>query len=253
MRKILRYIYLSAGIACIAYYFVFSLASRFGLSLGWIWPFFGAIFLACAFLCEKNVPPVLRLAWRSLMLIGLIWLMVLEGFVLTGMTQSAPENMDYIIVLGARVEKDGPSPALTRRLNAAAEYLEDSPDTLVIASGGQGSDEPMSEAECIRNELVARGIEPGRILLEDKSTDTMQNIAFSMELIDDHRASVGIITNNFHVYRAEKLARAAGLENACGIAAKYTGYTLFHYMFREAVCITVEFLRGNFRPWIACN
>jgi len=245
MRRILRYIYLSAGIACIAYYFVFSFSSRFGLSLGWVWPLFGAVFLACGFLCEKPLPRLLRRGWRTLLLAGLVWFMCLEGLVVSGMTQSAPPNMDYVIVLGARVEAGGPSPALTRRLNAAMDYLSASPDTVVIASGGQGSDEPMSEAACIRDELIKRGIAPERILTEDRSTDTEENISLSMELIDNKQACVGIITNNFHVWRAEKLARSAGLENARGIAAKYTGPTLFHYMFREAVCITVEFLRGN--------
>lgn len=246
MHRILRYVYIAAGAACCGYYFVIGLASRFGLSLSWMWLALGAAFICAGILCIRPLPRALRWGWRLALLACMVWLMAMEGLVVSGMTRSAPANVDYLIVLGARVESDGPSPALTRRLNAAMEYLEDSPDTIIIASGGQGSDEPMSEAACIRDELVRRGVAPERILLEDSSTDTQENITCSMALIGDTGASVGILTNNFHVYRAEKLARSAGLENVCGIAARYTGFTLFHYMVREAICITVEFLMGNF-------
>lgn len=245
MRRFLKFLYLSAGIACTAYYFLMGFTSRFGQSMSWMWPVLGGAFIISGVLCTRPLPHGLRWFWRIGILTGLVWLMLLLGLVVSGMTQTAPVNMDYIIVLGARVEQDGPSPALTRRLNAAMDYLEDSPDTIIIASGGQGSDEPMSEAQCIRDELVKRGISPDRILMEDKSTDTAENITHSMALMEDTSASVGVLTNNFHVWRAQKLARSAGLENAVGIAAKYTGYTLFHYMVREVICITVEFLRGN--------
>ena len=246
MRRIAKPLYITAGAACIAYYFAMGFASRFGQSMAWMWPVIGIIFIAAGILHEKKLPAWLRRGFRCALLMGMLWLCALISLVVSGMTQSAPANMDYLIVLGARVEQDGPSPALTRRLNAAMDYLEESPDTLVIASGGQGSDEPMSEAECIRNELVRRGIAAERILLEDKSTDTWENITFSMALMEETEASAGVLTNNFHVWRAVKLARSAGLENAHGVAAKYTGWTLFHYMVREAICITVEFLRGNF-------
>ena len=246
MRKFLKLLYIIAGSVCIGYYFILGHASRFGLSMSWMWLVLGGAFVVSGILCTRPIPHWFRWFWRIGILTGLVWLTLLLGLVVSGMTQTAPANMDYLIILGARVEQNGPSPALTRRLNAAMDYLEDSPDTVIIASGGQGSDEPMSEAACIRDELVKRGVSPDRILLEDKSTDTAENIAYSMALMDDTGASTGIITNNFHVWRAQKLARSAGLPNAYGISARYTGYTLFHYMVREVICITVEFLRGNF-------
>jgi len=116
---------------------------------------------------------------------------------------------------------------------------------VIIASGGQGPDEPMSEAQCIRDELIKRGVDGDRILMEDRSTTTAENIFNSMVLMDSPDARTGIITNNYHVFRAVRIARRAGLTRACGIAAKYTGYTKFHYMIREAICIAVDWLRGN--------
>lgn len=149
------------------------------------------------------------------------------------------------MVLGASVYADGPSPALTRRVNAVTGCLDRHPDAVIIASGGQGPNEPVSEAQCIRDELVKRGVDPGRIVLEDKSTDTRENMINSRALIDRADAAVGIVTNNFHIWRSMRLARRAGLTNAHGIAAEYTGPTLLHFMVRETISIAVHFLRGR--------
>lgn len=245
MKKVLRWIYYIAGILCFAYFLVMGLWSRFGLNLSWIWIAGGIVFLAAGYLCCKPIPKWMRWGWRGLLCAGVAMVLFLETFVISGMNSIAPANMDYLIVLGSRVDPDGPSPSLRRRLNAAMDYLENSPDTIIIASGGQGRDEPMSEAQCIRDELVAMGIDESRILLEDKSTATNENIAYSMAMMEDPSASVGIITNNYHVYRAQRIAEKAGLTNARGIASEYTGPTLFHYMLREAVCLVADFLRGN--------
>lgn len=246
MQRALRSLYLALGVACIGYYFVLGFSSRFGLSMSWMWLLGGAVLIGVGLVSgNKRLPRWLRYAWRGILCAGVILAVVLESLVISGMVSAAPKDMDYLVVLGARVDPDGPSPALRRRLNATMAYLEDNPETIVIASGGQGADEPMSEAQCIRDELVKRGIDAGRILMEDQSTTTAENIDYSMELMDDTSSSVGVVTNNYHVYRAVSIARAAGLENVHGIAAEYTGYTLFHYMIREAICIAADFLRGN--------
>ena len=184
-------------------------------------------------------------AIRELFAVGLAALIVLEGLVFTGMHARPAENIEHLIILGARVEQDGPSPALQRRLNAALEYLADHPEVKIVASGGQGADEPTSEAECIRDALVQAGIAPERILIEDQSTTTAENLRNSLNLIGDSEAPVAIVTNNFHVWRAVHLAEKAGFRNVSGLAAKYTGHTLFHYMTREAICIVAEFALGN--------
>ena len=246
MNRKLRNVYWISGAACIAYYFVFSMASRFGLSLSFIWLFGGAMLIAAGFSCMTDrIPRLLRRIWRTGLCLGLVLLISLTSLVAGGMNSTPPDGLDYVIVLGARVDPDGPSPALRRRLNATLKYLENNPDTIIIASGGQGWDEPMSEAECIRRELEEAGIDSARILKEDQSTTTMENLLFSKALMTSPDASAGLITNNYHVYRAVLLAQTAGLSNVYGIAAEYTGFTLPHYMVREAVCLVVELLRGN--------
>lgn len=247
VRKTLKYVYWLAGAACIAYYFVIGHASRFGLDMSWMWPLGGAVLFLAGLAClTDRIPKWIRYAWRGIVCAGIALVLVLECFVVSGMFQQGPDGLDYLIVLGARVENDGsPSPALRRRLNRTLEYLEKNPETIVIASGGQGSDEVMTEAECIRNELVATGIDESRVLTESRSTKTSENLVFSKELMSSPDAQVGLVTNNFHIFRALKLAEKAGLTNVHGVAAKYTGYTLFHYMIREAACTIADFYLGN--------
>jgi len=245
MLNALGIVYLLAGGACIAYYFLIGFYSRFGLSIQWIWLVAGAALIAAGLLMRAPLPRWLRYAWRALLVTGLLLLAGLEGLVISGMNATAPPGMEYLMVLGANVYADGPSPALTRRIDAVMGCLDQHPDAVIIATGGQGDDEPVAEAQCIRDELVKRGVAPSRILMEEKSTNTWENMTFSKALIENEDAAVGIVTNNFHVWRSLRLARRAGLTNVHGIAAEYTGPTLIHFMVREAIGIAVWFLRGR--------
>ena len=244
MNRVLKWVYILAGLACIAYYFVLWAASRLGLSMSTMWLALGAVFILCGLLVGR-VPRWLSVAWRTALGLGLAALIALECLVISGMHAQAPAGMDYLIVLGARVDPDGPSPALNRRLNCVMAVLDQHPKAAIIATGGQGPDEPMTEARCIRDELQKRGVDPARILMEDRSTATVENLQNAKALMTSPDAPAGIITNNYHVWRAVHLARKAGLTNAHGIAAEYTGYTKFHYMIREAFCIVGDFLRGH--------
>ena len=245
MLNALGIIYIVVGAACFAFYFLIGFYSRFGLSIQWIWLVAGVALIAAGLLTRVPVPRWLRYAWRTALIAGLALLVVLEGFVISGMNATAPPGMDYLLVLGASVYADGPSPALTRRVNAVMDCLDQHPDAVIISSGGQGRNEPISEAQCIRDELIKRGVDPGRILMEDKSTNTQENMEFSKALIDRPDAAVGIVTNNFHIWRSLQHARRAGLTNVHGIAAEYTGPTLIHFMVREAISIVANFLRGK--------
>ena len=244
MLNVLGALYLIGGVACVLFYFVIGFYSRFGMSIQWIWLAAGGVLLAAALCTRINLPQWIRYAWRGLLAAGLVLLCALEGLVISGMRAQAPDNMDYLLVLGASVYQDGPSPALTRRINAVMDCLDRHPNAVIIASGGQGRSEPVSEARCIRDELVRRGVDPGRIVLEDQSTNTLENMRFSRKLIDRPDAAVAVVTNNYHVWRSLRLAERAGLTNVHGIAAEYTGPTLIHFMVREAIPIAVAFLKG---------
>ena len=119
-----------------------------------------------------------------------------------------------VVVLGCQVFPDGhPSLMLRGRIQAAYRYLTDHPEAVCIASGGQNGSEPVSEAQCIRDTLVSMGIAPERILLEDRSRSTEENLAFSARLIAERGlpTAVAVASDNFHQLRAAIWAQRSGL------------------------------------------
>ncbi len=163
----------------------------------------------------------------------------------TGFGQRGELDLKYIVVLGAQVHEDGPSVVLKYRLDKAREYLEDNPETICIVTGGQGPNEPFTEAQGMADYLEKKGIAPERILKEDASLNTVQNMRNSCALIDPEEDSVGIVTNNFHMYRALSLAKKAGMKHACGISADTTPLYLPNNLLREFFGVLKDTAAGN--------
>ena len=149
------------------------------------------------------------------------------------------------MVLGAHVKGEKPSKALELRLKAALKYARENPDTVLILSGGQGFGEDITEAKCMENYLTAHGISKKRLVLEEKSTSTKENLKFSDEITGCSRKNTGILSNNFHVYRAVKLAQKLGYRSPCGIAAASDPIMQIHYVVREVAAILKEKIKGN--------
>ena len=132
---------------------------------------------------------------------------------------------------------------LMQRINAAEKYLKDNPDALCIVSGGKGDDEQISEAECMYRVLTKKGISEDRIFIEDASSNTVENIAFSKEIILRHGLSnnTAIVTDVFHEYRASQIVKNAGLEFG-SVAAKCSWYLMPTFYVRELIAITAVYL-----------
>lgn len=158
--------------------------------------------------------------------------MIIEVMIARGFACHGEPNLDYIIVLGAQVLEDGPSAVLRYRLDEAVRYMNENEHTICIVSGGQGYNEPFPEAEGMFHYMKEKGIAEERILLESESSTTEENIRNSSRMIKEG-ASVGIITNDFHVFRALQTAKAQGLKNVCGIAAGSNRLFLPNNMLRE--------------------
>lgn len=145
----------------------------------------------------------------------------------------------YLIVLGAGVRGDTPSLSLQNRLDAALRYLQEHPDCTAVVSGGQGEDENVSEARAMYDFLTAREIPPERVLMEDKSTSTMENLSFSFELlrssgVEPAGAEIAVLSSEYHLCRAQYLARGMGVE-LHGVAARTGNPVLMvNYFIREA-------------------
>ena len=157
-------------------------------------------------------------------------------------------DADALIVLGAAVHGDKVTWVLSTRLDTAAEYLDAHPDTVCIVSGGQGDGESVTEASAMQKYLVERkGIDPARILIEDRATSTLENFDFSKALIEenlDDQARIAFVTTDFHVFRAGRVAEKAGI-SAVGIAAPDVWYIRINNFLRECVGIVVYGLRGD--------
>ncbi len=136
----------------------------------------------------------------------------------------------YLIVLGAGVRGDEPSEILADRIAYAAEYLTAHPDVICIATGGKGDEENISEAKCIYDHLTALGIDGSRIWMEDQATSTIENFRCSMALIEEKTgampASVTVLSNEFHLYRASRMA------HDCGLTADFVAAPTAHPLIR---------------------
>ncbi|MBQ8836345.1 MAG: YdcF family protein [Clostridia bacterium] len=242
--------WLIVGLIFIGYFLIEAAFIGINFStLLWCWAVGGAICVFFALLTFKyGRLPVPNWLFRCAVVILAIVLAVFcffEGLVISQMGSDGEDGLDYIVVLGAKVNRNGvPSKPLYWRIDAAEKYLSENPETVAILSGGKGVDEPFSEAECMYNELVKRGVLPERLILEDKSTSTNENIRFSMEILPEG-ATFGIVTNNFHVYRAVQIAEKISGKEVSGVASEYKDALLIHYMAREAVGILNDVLGGN--------
>lgn len=152
-------------------------------------------------------------------------------------------DFDYVIIHGAGIKKDGTvTKLLADRCDKAIEiYRKDPTSPYLVPSGGQGSDEVCSEAEAMRKYLVSQGIPEDKILLEDKSKTTMENVTFSKKLIEKRpgRKYTALVTSNYHIYRAMRYAERAQLK-AVGIGSRVAPYYYPSALIREFVAVHKE-------------
>lgn len=174
---------------------------------------------------------VFKRIFISVCTIGICIFLTILGLILSKMNVKPVKNLDYIIVLGAQVKESGPSVVLKYRLDRAVSYLKENHNTLVIVSGGQGVNEPATEASVMRKYLIESGINENRIIIEDQSNTTKENLINSKKITHDKK-SIGIVTNNFHMYRALLIGDKYGV-NAVGIPSKSNTYYLPNNLLRE--------------------
>ena len=169
----------------------------------------------------KSVRTV-RKIFSTLLVIGMIIVCFTEAVIIHASFGNPNESCDYVVVLGAKVRPDGPSVSLMDRICAAAEYLNEHPEVTAVVTGGKGADEPMTEAQCMYDELVNLGIDPARIWVEDQATSTWENLHFSLNLIEQNTGTrpekIGILSSEYHLFRASLFADACGVESV-GIPA----------------------------------
>lgn len=223
-----------AGCLCFAYYFALAASSkRWNTTFAGFW-----VILGIGFLMLGKIWPYSP-GWLQVLLLvcamAVVFLFaVIEGKIIGEMRKSGPDGLRWLIVLGAQVRGTKITDSLRRRLDCAVSYYEKNPDVNIIVSGGRGDGENITEALAMARYLEEKGIAKERIYKEDRSTSTYENLVNSSAVLPDSmRTPIGVVTNNFHMYRSLKLAENIGYEKVYGIPAGTKIVVLPNYMMRE--------------------
>ena len=182
------------------------------------------------------LPWKLKIVLTALLCLGVILFIVAEVPVIKAAKGDPDVDADYIIVLGAGVNGTVPSLSMVNRLNTALAYLEAHPGCAAVVSGGQGSGEDITEAEAMAVWLNAHGIGEDRIIREDRATNTIENLSYSLALIPDAEgATIAVVSSEYHLCRAELMARSLGY-TVYGVPAHTTRPLLMvNHFIREAL------------------
>ena len=181
--------------------------------------------------------------------LGLLVVGVTEALVIRASFGDPDKSCQYMVVLGAKVRADGPSVSLWDRIYGAQAYLLEHPEVIAVVSGGQGADEPMTEAQCMYDALVALGISPDRIWVEDKAESTWENLNFSLNLIEEKTGArpteIGVLSSEYHLFRASLFAKACDV-GFIGIPAKTSRASqLINHCMREVAGVWHYILLGG--------
>lgn len=197
---------------------------------------------------KKPWSPWLK-AFFALILVGVLSFGGLFAAVMYGSYNHITGDPQVMVILGCRVMPGGePSMLLQDRLETALDYLEEDPDILVVVSGGQGSNEPVSEAACMAGWLEEKGISEDQIFQEDQSSNTKENLIFSKDLLAREGIDVGetdvlVVSNGFHLTRARMLAERFGYGEVSTLAAPSSHIPSRIQMYiREPLALVKSFL-----------
>lgn len=168
------------------------------------------------------------LTWIIAVIVVIIAITVVtETVLIIKASTKKPAEDATLVVLDCKVYGEHASRSLRERLDAAFIYLEEHKEFVCIVSGGMGEGEKISEAECMYRYLTKKGIASSRILKEDKSTSTRENLLFSKKIIEERGLgkNIAIATSEYHQYRASQIARYLGF--SVGAVSGHTAWWLF--------------------------
>ncbi len=244
-----------AGRICLLYFILIIIYVGPRRSFHYIWLVSGLVMCCVSRSLETGswflVPEKLRTGITVLAASGIILLALMEIPVFSKMRVTPKKTVKYVIVLGACVRGTRVTRSLAFRLKKAAAYAEEHPDCILVVSGGQGPGEDITEAEAMSTYLQKLGVDPGRILQENRSVNTRENLLFSREIIcryeemQEKELSVAVCSNNFHMYRAMALAKSVGRWKIEGLAAMTDPFMWLSFTVREGAALFKEFLFGH--------
>lgn len=194
---------------------------------------------------NKLLPKPLKLTFITLLTLGIIYTCIVIFLIFSGTRDKPTKSPDTILVLGAQVkgttkEDAYPSVVLKERLDTATTYIKDHSEATVIVCGGQGTDEPDSEANVMKNYLIKQGIPKEKIITEDTSTRTKENILNAQK--KQPLNNTVIVTSDFHIYRAKLLAKRLDITEVSGLPAISNNLAIFKSYTREIIALAYGLL-----------
>ena len=182
-----------------------------------------------------------KVVWWGVIIGAAVYAFLIVFVAVSGYAHPPTGKENVMIVLGAGLRRDQPSTLLRYRLDKAYAYAVEHPDLLVVTSGGQGRDEWVPEGQAMRDYLVAKGLEPERVVAENASTSTEENFAFSLEILRqygfDETTPIVYVSNAFHCYRAGRYAERAGFTQAAALPASTPWRSVLPCYLREALAL----------------
>ncbi len=274
-------IFIVLGIASIAYVLAILLLHGMTTFL-WFWPLFAAVqfvmFVLVRIVRKRHRerkkllhPGPFVFVFTSYGLWMLVLLCLLGVIFGNAHTVEQP-HLDYVIVMGTDLVKNRISPSLQRRLDRAVQYARENPDTVFVLSGGRSDYDQSTEATVMYYYMIKAGVPEDRLLLEFYSHSTQEKIGYSLRVIQQEQEArsrvharigigpggqpdifygenkpitLGVITSEFNLFRACRIAARFGYPEVCPIATRSSELMLVHLSVREAIAIFKDRLIGN--------
>lgn len=198
---------------------------------------------------KNKYTKVIYQIYRVIMILFISSFILLQSAIVINMYKtkdiSNVKPIDTMIILDAKVNEDGVSKTLKLRLDKGIQYYNKNKDINIIVSGGQGEDEVTTEASAMRNYLLENGVNEENIILEDRSTTTLENIIFSKKIMEDLNLNnrVLIVTSDYHLFRGRFIASILGIDNE-GLCSISSLSSRMYYMIREYPTSIIDLYRS---------
>lgn len=251
----MNFLWLISGILFDVYFVLMNILSPgtflgtfFSFSAVWFW--LSAFCLAMFFLRKRhlwrNLSKTAKTVVLSVLGLGFAVAATALFFICNPKLGDGTEQVDYVILLGGGITKDAElTNSVKQRVMVCGEYLKSHPDAVCVVTGGKGPFSPCSESNVLKPAVVACGVEDSRVLEEDKAKDTIQNFEFSSKVLSEYtgksieeilNSRITVITNDFHIARAERLAKRIGYTQVTGFCAKTPVAFKLNTYCREICC-----------------
>lgn len=263
-----------AALLCLIYYGVIAVYAGVSTSFALFWPVTAAVLALLGLGVYINshhpgrIPVWLSVSVGTFFGACFFIFVITEALIGWNALTAKGRAADYVIVLGARVRGTEPSNSLRLRLDRAIEYAEQYPNTVLVLSGGRGEGEEISEARAMYDYLRYNDVPAEKLLIEDQSSDTVENIAFSKtvierqeynkaqaaqaHLLDSYHARgegdllrIAILTSDYHLFRAKAIARKEGIIELTGVPARDDTVLALHMWVREAFAVLKDKFMGR--------